>query len=30
MPKAIPNNVGGKLIGYVTSRKEIPELLKVN
>jgi len=28
--EAIPDNVGGKLIGLVTSREEIPELLKVN
>lgn len=28
--EAIPDTVGGKLIGLVTSRAEIPELLKVN
>lgn len=27
---AIPETVGGKLIGLVTSREEIPDLLKVN
>lgn len=26
---AIPKTVGGKLIGLVTSREEIPDLLKV-
>jgi len=26
---AIPETVGGKLIGLVTSREEIPDLLKV-
>ncbi|QCE01262.1 delta-1-pyrroline-5-carboxylate synthetase [Vigna unguiculata] len=28
--EAIPDNVGGKLIGLVTSREEIPELLKLD
>ncbi|XP_019419158.1 PREDICTED: delta-1-pyrroline-5-carboxylate synthase-like [Lupinus angustifolius] len=28
--EAIPDNVGGKLIGLVTSRAEIPELLKLD
>lgn len=28
--EAIPDSVGEKLIGLVTSRAEIPELLKVN
>jgi len=28
--EAIPDIVGSKLIGLVTSRAEIPELLKVN
>jgi len=28
--QAIPDSVGGKLIGLVTSREEIPKLLKVN
>lgn len=28
--EAIPKTVGGKLIGLVTSRAEIPELLKVS
>lgn len=27
---AIPKTVGGKLIGLVTSREEIPDLLKVS
>jgi delta-1-pyrroline-5-carboxylate synthetase len=27
---AIPETVGGKLIGLVTSREEIPDLLKVS
>jgi delta-1-pyrroline-5-carboxylate synthetase len=28
--EAIPDTVGSKLIGLVTTRAEIPELLKVN